>query len=244
MREEAIDIDKQKLREDVYSAIFGKLMPIEISQELIDYIVKSDFFYRNYTVEATVVEREPQSGYTRECLELDLVSKYEIYNPSNDLQTYDLNMSSFNVDMGSEVPPTVIKNVLVMDSNEKVIAQKSGDELVSSVIAPDKTEIILKDKYDIPSNSFITVRVSKTAYLRRQKDHYMISITRPTINMTVKFKFPNANYELKCRHYRPGKEKGGRFVSNLIRGENLIEARAIGGLLPYQGVQIVHAYKP
>lgn len=114
--------------------------------------------------------------------------------------------------------------------------------ILSKTIEKQKGQVRIKASCVIPPYSHVIMRKSNTIFLRRSKDYWDVSITKPTVNFKLTFKFPNSNYKFWCIPNRPGSQDKERFSVSIYEKENRIEAEAKGGLLPYQGLMLQYIY--
>jgi hypothetical protein len=240
------DSRNKELFEKSFLAILGYFVPPEVMKEVIDYVVKTDVFYKNYECNIQISEVEEQRG---KCLRFDLFTNFEVHNPNVREVEYLYSERLVDIDMGHEVPVPIFKELRISDKDNLNVQYKASEvDFKSKDIEHTdvrRGEKILRVNCKIPPRDFIRVLASKSLFLRADKDYYSLAVRKPCEDMTLRATFPNDEYEYWFLCNRPDsiEEKKDRFIVNRIPSSNSIEARVIGGLLPYQNIQLIYKQK-
>ena len=234
------EILRKKLSKDILATILEQFTPEEIRGEVFDYILKSDFYYKNYEKAATA---EEVSSSNEMLLKFTSITTVEVHNPTNQPKEYVTPIFLYDIDIIKDLPEPIIDSLEIKDKEDNVLYDSDKDKSGLTLEKDkDKGQLRIKTKRIIPPNSHISVRRVDTVFLRRAKDYFRVVITKPTVNFKLNFKFPNANYKFWCIPNRPGSQEKGRFSVDVREKENRIEAKANGGLLPYQGLILKYIY--
>lgn len=109
------EILTKKISEDILATIFEQLTPKEIRDEVIDYIFKSDFYYKDYEAEATA---EEVTINNQALLKVSCVTRVEVHNPTNEGKRYVTPSFLYDIDTVKDLPEPIINDLLIKDEKD------------------------------------------------------------------------------------------------------------------------------
>lgn len=241
-------LSEKRLRDisyNVFSAIFGRFIPEQINREVLDFVYKTDVYYKDYNFSMIGKEVEIRG---EKLLQFDATSMMEVRNTTNRVVKYITPIKEINVDAGATVPFVEFQEMRILNNEKRLIKRIGKTDFLKQghvKTIQGRYEIDLTVEIEIKPRDFIFVRLFKVVYLRQEKDWYNIALVKPAINMTLTAQFPPGKYNFWASAYRPNTtlDDPDRFTVDYPPPDG-IEVVMIGGILPHQNLTLSYSRKP
>jgi len=204
----------------VFDAIFKKLVPVAIFEEVRENILLQPFLRRNY---AETIVLKHATGVEASVLELETVTDYELFNISAEPRTFRLSIR-VSLSPGYE-DRAAIKGVSIARGSR-----------IENLFDPDmvvRENAHLLFEKDIHLDRDEWVRISTAAVrIVPQRNHLAISMAHQTENLSVTVLHPD-DIVVKAFADHPSPNR-----LQIMTGQDILSCRLEGGILPNQGISL------